>query len=412
MALRRREPVELDLGADPPQLLGDQRLLVDGVEHVGLRAEHQRTRHLQPCKRSLQRTRAMFGEVELVHRARQVEVAVGVVDLGEALALVLQVGLHLELRAEVAGHARSLRHAPAAEALVPFFVRAVGDRAELAREPHALARTAARLVVAAAPGRIVAHDLALQRAQRDRERIRGRRAGNRDQAARDARKLRGEGEHGHAAHRRSRDAGNALDAQRAQHLEAAAGHVLERDFRKADAERAPGARIDRRGARGAVRAADGIDADDEVTLGVDRPAGTDHLLPPARLGIRRRRGRVGRGRETGEEQERVVACVVQLAPGLVGDDRVLDRAAAVQQHWLLQQGKARCRQVVGSSGRCAGDSHEHACSLDPAPGATSPSGLPLRTVGYESSDNSATAQRLPPGFPPLFLEINRLRLLT
>ena len=120
---------------------------------------------------------AVLGEVELVHGARKVEVTVGVEDVGEPLALVFQVRLDLELRAEIAGLPRGFRHAPTAEALVPFLVRTVGDGAELACHAHALPRTAAGLVVATAPGWVVAHDFALQRTQRDRERVGRRGAG-------------------------------------------------------------------------------------------------------------------------------------------------------------------------------------------------------------------------------------------
>ena len=56
---------------------------------------------------------------------------------------------------------------------------------------------------------------------------------------------------------------------------------------------------------------------------------------------------------------------------LVGDDRVLDHAAAIQAQRLVQQGQPGGRQVVGGSWRCSGDGHEHASSLDPARRATS-----------------------------------------
>ncbi len=170
VALGRRERVEPHIDSHLAQVLGDELLLVDRVEHVGLRAEHEPALHAAQLREGcVERAIAVFGEVELVHRARQVQVTVGVVDFGETLALVFEVRLDLELRAEIARLSRRLRHAAAAKALVPFLVRAVGDRAELARHAHALARAATRLVIAAAPRRIVADDLALQRAQRDGE---------------------------------------------------------------------------------------------------------------------------------------------------------------------------------------------------------------------------------------------------
>ena len=193
---------------------------------------HQRAPHAEPRERRGQRAAAVVGEVELVHGARQVQVGVGVERVGETLRLVLEVGLHLELRPEIAGDARGLGHAPAAEALVPLVRRTVGDRAELAGQPQAETRTAPGLVVAAAPRRVAAHHLPLQRAQRDGERLGARRAGDRDEAVHLAREQRAVGEHGHAAERGPDDRGDALDAERAQRLAAGRGDVLDGDLRE------------------------------------------------------------------------------------------------------------------------------------------------------------------------------------
>ena len=128
--------------------------------------------------------------------------------------------------------ARRLRHALAAEALLPFLGRAVRDHAELARQAHAEPRAAARLVVAAAPGRIAADDLALQRAQRDRERRRAGRAGNRHEVVDFVGKL-----HAHTRARSCRRATARARRRRVrcratQHLVTRARDVLDRELRE------------------------------------------------------------------------------------------------------------------------------------------------------------------------------------
>src|SRR5215213_6426239 len=108
----------------------------------------------------------MLGQVEFVHCARDRQIAIRVENFREALPLVFQVRLDFETWLEIARRARGLGHPLAAEALLPLSGRSVGDRAELAREPHAEARTATGFVVAAMPGGVAAHHFALQRAQR------------------------------------------------------------------------------------------------------------------------------------------------------------------------------------------------------------------------------------------------------
>ena len=154
----------------------------------------------------LQRVRhraAVVGEIEQVHRARDVEVAVRVVLPGELRRVVLQVRLDFEVDAErIAGLALGTG-ALAAEALRPFLRRPISDHAELAREAHALHRHRIGSVVTLLPGRIAPDHLPLQRAQRDRERLRARGRGDRDDAARLVREQRAVREHGHAAERRA-----------------------------------------------------------------------------------------------------------------------------------------------------------------------------------------------------------------
>ena len=62
-----------------------------------------------------------------------------------------------------------------------------------------------------------------------------------------------------------------------------AHHVAHGDDRKIEAPGHAGRRIGRGRPGTAHAAADHIGADDEIALGIDRPAGPDHGLPPAGL---------------------------------------------------------------------------------------------------------------------------------
>src|SRR5687768_15345890 len=55
-----------------------------------------------------------------------------------------------------------------------------------------------------------------------------------------------------------------------------------------------------------------------------------------------RRGRgVGRGRQTGEQQDRVVAGVVELSPGLVRDLPIVQLAASPEMEGIGKRGELR-----------------------------------------------------------------------
>ena len=71
------------------------------------------------------------------------------------------------------------------------------------------------------------------------------------------------------------------------HFVAAARDVFDRQVREIQPVGEAGGRIDRCRARRTEAAAERIHADDEVAIGVDGLAGTDHLFPPARRGILR-----------------------------------------------------------------------------------------------------------------------------
>ncbi len=89
---------------------------------------------------------------------------------------------------------------------------------------------------------------------------------------------------------------------------------------KVEAPGLAGRRIGRGRPGRAHAAADHVRADDEIAVGVDRPARPDHGLPPARLaGDRMDVGDVLVAGQRMADQDRVAALGVERAVGLVGD---------------------------------------------------------------------------------------------
>ena len=223
-------------------------LLLDREQQIGLHADDQRALDREALAARPHRA-AVVGEIEQIHRARDVQIAVRIELPGELGRVILQIRLDFEVDAErIAGLALGVG-ALAAEALRPFLRRAIRDHAELAREAHALHRNRIGAVVAFVPGRIAADHFPLQRAQRDRERRRARRRRNRHDAARFVREQRAVREHGHAAERRPDHGGELLDAERDGDFMSGARDVLDGEHRERQSIRLAGRGIDRRPAR-------------------------------------------------------------------------------------------------------------------------------------------------------------------
>ena len=271
----------------------------------------------------------MVGGIEPVHAAAQIKVTVGVELAHEAPCVALQIALHLELHAERIVVRAPVRVEPdPPEAAVPLQRRAVGDHPELAGDAHAALGVVVVVVVALVPVRVEADRLALQRADRDRERQGAGGAGDVDVAGRGAGMAQQVGQGRQTAHRAADQAGQPLDAQPADQGVGGVGAVFDRQVRKPEPVGFAGLGVNRGRTGRALAAAQRVDTDHEPAIAVDRLAGPEHRFPPARLRVVRVAGRVRGGREAGEDQNGVVTGGVERAPGLVGQARPMQRAAA------------------------------------------------------------------------------------
>ena len=78
-------------------------------------------------------------------------------------------------------------------------------------------------------------------------------------------------------------ASSLLDAEMIEQPFLGLDHVADGDHREIEAVGSAGCRIERGGAGRAHAAAEDVGADDEVAVGVDPLARSDHEIPPARL---------------------------------------------------------------------------------------------------------------------------------
>src|SRR5207244_5383475 len=125
------------------EIARDGLLLAEREQEVRLHADHERGAQGRAPEQGHRVT--VRSEVEAVHGARDVQIAVGVEDIHEALSERFEVALNRELgRERVAAlpHVFADRLAP--EALRPFGGGTIGDGAELARQALPRERRGAR----------------------------------------------------------------------------------------------------------------------------------------------------------------------------------------------------------------------------------------------------------------------------
>ena len=156
-------------------------------------------------------------------------------------------------------------------------------------------------------------------------------------------------QHLHAAERAAGDREQRLDAELVEQHRLGAHHVAHGDHRQVEAVDAVGRRVGRGRAGGAHAAADDVGADDEIAVGVDGAAGTDHQAPPAGLaGHRVDAGDVLVAGQCVADEDGVGALAVELAIGLVGDLQVGEVAAGIERERLVvAEAGDKARRVVG-----------------------------------------------------------------
>ena len=185
---------------------------------------------------------AVGGEIEIVHRAGQVEIGVGVEALDERAALMAQIGLHLEVRVERERRILAVLKL-AAELAMQRGVREIGDVRAHARDREPAPRIGALDEIAAVPPiRIGHHRLTADLVEGDVLRRMARRAGDRQRAEHALGIARGPLQHLHAAHRAAGHREQRVDAKLVEQHRLRAHHVANGDDREIEAPRLAGLR--------------------------------------------------------------------------------------------------------------------------------------------------------------------------
>ncbi len=293
------------------------------------------------------------GDVEIIHCPRQVEIAVGIEPLDKRRALIAQVALDLEIRVERKRRQFAVLHPPPELAVQ----RGVGEIGDMSRHPGhrepAMRMSTPLEVAPVMPIRIGHHRLPAEFVKRDVLRGVPRAAGDRHHREHAVRISRGPLQRLHASHRAADDAQQRFDAETIEQHRLRPHHVRYRDDRKIQSPHLAGGGIGRGRTGRAHAAADHIRADDEVSVGIERPASTDHDFPPAGFtGQWMQVGDVLIQRQRMADHDRVGAFGVELAVGLVGDleRRQIDAAIELQRlvHAELRQLRRRMVRFMGA----------------------------------------------------------------
>ena len=107
------------------------------------------------------------GDVEIVHRPRQIQIAVGVEPFDEGRALIAQIAFDLEIRVERECRQVAVLHPPA-ELAMQRCIRQIGDMRGHPRDAEAAMRVGALFEIApVVPVRIGHHSLPTEFVERD-----------------------------------------------------------------------------------------------------------------------------------------------------------------------------------------------------------------------------------------------------
>ena len=181
-------------------------------------------------------------------------------------------------------------------------------------------------------------------------------AGDRQRREHALRIGRGPLQHLHAAHRAADHAEQRVDAEPIDQHGLRAHHVGDGDDGKIQPPHLAGRGIGRGRPGRAHAAADHVGADDEVAVGVERPARADHGLPPAGLaGDRMHIGDMLIAGQRMADQDGVGAIGVEFAIGLIGDLERREIDAAIEPQRLIGAEQRDLRgRMIGLMGAILG----------------------------------------------------------
>ena len=270
-------------------------------------------------------------EIEIVHGAGDVEIAVGIEAVDEGRALVAQIALDLEIGVEAEAQRVAVLQGTA-ELALQRLLREIGDVRGHARHRQAARRHGlVQAIVAALPFGIGHDRLTADLVEGDVLRRMAGRRGDRHGGEDASRMARCPLQDLHAAHRPADHAEQVGDAEMVEQGGLGTHHVGDRHHREAQVPGLPVRRIEGERPGGAHAAAQHVAADHEVAVGVDDPARPDQAIPPAflaghRIGVGDKL--VGGQRMADQHGVRLVG--IEPAIGLVGDAVGAEFDAAIE----------------------------------------------------------------------------------